>query len=114
MPIRGIKTRELLLCISQHLSTRPECKGLIYHVTIDDTGVFVFDPDICVYPNSHRRKISDKIAISAHVLKDHFPDLYLGTDEFGRLKVSTARVVPGNYTYQAPYMCQRRRWARFQ
>lgn len=109
-------TIDMLLTISQHLATRPECKSINYEITIGG-GKISFYPDVKVFPNVHRRKQSDKETIIEHVLRYHYDnELVLPegvvTDTSGEYLINTDKLVPGHYVYRSSIDGKRRKWFR--
>lgn len=109
-------TMSVLLSISQHLSTRTQCKDVNYEVTIR-SGRISFYPDVKVFPNVHRRKQSDKETIIEHVLRYHYDnELVLPTgivtDTGGEYLINTDKLVPGHYVYRSSIDGKRRKWFR--
>ncbi len=92
-------TKEFLHLISNHLSSRKECKRMTYKVTIFENKNPTMDPVIEVFPSIHRRKIQDKTAVINHILQDH--------------NIDVSDLVPGVYIYQISVNAKRRRWTNF-
>lgn len=112
---QSAQTKQLLHSIASHLSSRVECRGVRYIVTIgvDDSHLVSFGPvDVKVYPNRYRRCERDKVTILSHVLREHFPELVLSADRDGNIVVDTSKLISGVYEYQASIDNKRRRWVR--
>lgn len=108
-------TKDMLHCISSHLSGRQDCKGVEYAVTIghetfDD--LVVLEPVKFVFPNRYRRCERDRIPVVSHVVKEHFPELYINTDSMYGTHIDTSKLVKGVYVYQSSIDSKRRRWVR--
>lgn len=121
-------TSELLQCISAHLSSRKDCRKLEYIVYIgivDDeherqltlgeldniADKVFFYPKRYVYPDRFHRKKSDEIDIIAHVIKEHFPELYV-CEDFNSVVVNSALLTPGKYQYILSFDEKKRQWIR--
>jgi len=111
-------TKQVLTCISSHLSSRGDCKGVKYEVEIGPENyqnLVLFTPTrIKVFPNRYRRCKRDKVTIISHVFKEHFPDLLIETDDGFNTYVDTSKLVRGVYEYQPSIDNKRRRWIRKQ
>ena len=109
------KTEQFLRCIAQHLSSRRDCRGIRYTVTLGcpvDKRRVTFEPVRLVCPNRYRRCERDKVNIITHVIKEHFPELQLQESDTDIVYVNTAKLVPGVYVYELSIDKKRRRWAR--
>lgn len=109
-------TMKVLLSISQHLSTRVQCKDVNYEVVIRP-GSITFYPDVKVFPNVHRRKQVDKETILEHILKYHYNDELimsngLATDATGEYLINCDQLIPGRYVYRSSIDGKRRKWFR--
>ena len=105
-------TKELLQHISNHLSSRNECKGLEYVVTIGDDRI-LFEPfTIFVFPNRYTRCERDKSPVTYHVIQNHMPELEICKDSSGQYVLDTSKLVKGRYKYQISFNNKRRRWIR--
>lgn len=90
-------TEEFLHQISSHLSSRSECRGIEYTVTISNDFVVV-DPLIKVCKSRYSRKESDKMLVETHVQNFH--------------NSSTNSLVDGTYRYILSNSKRRRRWTK--
>ena len=105
-------TDKLLKLISNHLSSRSECRGLEYIVTIGDDRI-LFEPfTVFVFPNRYRRCERDKSPVTHHVIFNHMPELNLRKTELGDYILDTSKLVKGRYKYQKSFNSNRRRWVR--
>ena len=122
-------TMKFLQTIAQHLSSRPECKKLVYRIAIGVDDPFFsyqltlfedeladkrvcFHPSIYVYPDIHHRKDTDKINVVQHVASAHFEALLYSYQESGGLYLNTENLVKGIYEYQSSIDGKKRRWVR--
>lgn len=109
-------TKRVLKCISDHLSGRNDCKGVNYSVTIGTEyfeELMIFEPvRIMVFPNRYRRHESDKVSVISHVIQEHFPELYKGTNGMFNINADTSKLVKGVYVYESSVDNKRRRWVR--
>ena len=109
-------TTQFLRCIAQHLSSRADCKGLEYVVTIGtdkwDDAVLM-SPMKYVFPNRYDRSPSYLESVVLHVLKHHMPELYSPRTEcIYTAFVDINKIVPGTYMYQLSIDKKRRRWTK--
>lgn len=125
-------TQKFLQTLSQHLSSREECKGLTYRIAIgvyDDkvfpTQISMFEeelrhkrvcffPNVLVFPDRHHRKETDKVNVVTHVARDHYDDLLCTYQEEGCVFVQTDNLVKGVYEYQPSVDHKKRRWVRLE
>lgn len=105
-------TQEFLKQIALHLSSRAECRGATYRVTISDSEL-TFHPKVEVFPDRHHRKSTDKVPVSFHVAS-HFVDMLNPRMENGKLYLDTPELVPGVYEYQPSVDGKRRRWVKIE
>ena len=108
-------TKQVLKCIADHLSGRYDCRGIEYTVTIGtdvNTQFIAFEPTRFVFPNRYKRCETDKINIMFHVIREHFPQLYVDTDSMFGTYVDTSKLIKGVYVYQSSVDNKRRRWKR--
>lgn len=131
-PDRSKLTQQFLQCIAQHLSSRPECKGISYRIAIgvydsilypQEVSMFekelsnkrvLFHPNIYVYPDRHHRKDTDKVGVVYHVASSHFENMILTYQEDGCTYVDTDKLVCGVYEYQPSVDNKKRRWVRIE
>lgn len=125
-------TQQFLQCIAQHLSGRPDCKGVTYRIVI---GVYdsvlvppcismfeeelaenrvLFSPNVMVFPDRYRRKETDKVNVVYHVAANHFDKMLLTYQEDGCTFIDTANLVKGVYEYQPSVDNKKRRWVRLE
>ena len=117
---RERNTLMLLRSISDHLSSRKDCRGVEYEVDVsvnkDDQGVdfieFSMNPITYVYPDPKRRKSEDKVSVLYHVLTQHFQILLQEIDLDGNIKVQPSRIIPGKYIYRLSVNGKQRRWCK--
>ncbi len=114
--IEKSKTTEMFLrLIAQHLSSRQDCRGIEYTVTIGNEywdDIVLMDPPKHVYPDKHRRSSADLRPVTEHVLKYHMPELYLPTEDSCNLFIDKDKIVPGVYMYQLSVDKKKRRWIK--
>lgn len=96
---KGAQTEFLLKAISSRLSGREDCRGKVYTVNIDHTGV-TMTPFVYVYRNRYSRKDSDKMDVVSFVHQYRMPNALLSEFVFG------------TYEYQASMDGKRRRWRK--
>lgn len=117
---REKNTIMLLRSISDHLSSRRDCKGVEYEVDVsinkDEHGIafieFSMSPVTYVYPNPKRRKPEDRVNVLYHVLTQHFQILLQEIDLAGTVKVQPGRIIPGKYIYRLSVNGKQRRWCK--
>lgn len=95
-------TSEFLRCLSDHLSSRQDCKGVEYTVIIDRSNI-KFEPLRYVYPDRYHRKENDKQDVVRHVISYHFPDLPDSNFEM---------LTSGTYKYVLSFDGKKRQWIR--
>lgn len=110
-------TQQFLQCIAQHLSGRPDCKGVEYVVTIGDNvfkhiDLVTMEPFKFVFPDKYRRNQIDKLPIIAHVAKEHFPHLFINIDGRFEAHLDVSQLVKGVYVYQSSFDKKKRRWVK--
>lgn len=108
-------TEKFLKCIAQHLSSRGDCRGIRYTVTLGcpvDKRIVTFEPIRLVFPNRYRRCGRDKVNIITHVIKEHFSELQIQETDTDIVYVDTDKMVTGVYVYELSIDKKRRRWTR--
>lgn len=131
-PEKSKFTQQFLQCISQHLSSRPECRGVTYRIAIGvyDTQLIppsismfedelsgnrvLFKPNVLVFPDRYSRKDTDKVSVVYHVAANHFNHILLTYQEDGCTFVDTSKLVKGVYEYQSSVDNKKRRWVRIE
>lgn len=96
-------TQTLLKAISDRLSGRDDCKGIVYTVDISIRNGVVMTPLIYVFPNRHRRAESDKLDVLSYVHRYKLQNITLDQLEFG-----TYQYLPNSSNNS------KRRWVRVQ
>lgn len=122
------RTQAFLRMIARRLSGRDDCKKMQYVIgiglptdpellkslpegeTVDD-HIF-FKPDVHVYKDTYHRSGKDLYKIADLIITKYFPDLVMGRDAYGYLKVDTTKLTKGIYEYQMSVDGKRRRWVR--
>lgn len=127
MDAKSKLTQKFLRKLAQRLSTRNDCirteylLGIGYPILGSDIKVsnvdcasdyIYFNPDIFVYRDIHHRKDTDLFRVADLICHKYFPEIVLGRDEYGQLKVDTSKLVKGVYKYQLSVDRKRRRWMR--
>ena len=97
--LQGDDTAEFLRKISTRLSSRQDCKGLEYEVTISKEHISM-DPLIYVYPDTHHRAEIDKMSVLTYII-------HTLSQEEQKLSSGTYR-----YEYIDSYKRKRRKWTR--
>lgn len=93
--ISGKYTEDFLKSISNRLSSRNDCKMCEYEVIISKKSV-TMTPTIFIYPNKHKRKVSDKINIK----------------DWAMTGLSLVDLVEGRYKYVLSLNNTKRRWVK--
>lgn len=127
---RTALTEQFLRTLSNHLSSRPECRHISYRCVIgvedtnpkqldildalgkDPSRYISFYPNIEVYPNIHLKQEANKSTVLNHVLTYHFPEIVDTPDILGNLTVYPGFLVNGIYEYQLSVTGKRRKWTR--
>lgn len=119
-------TKNLLNLISEHLSSREDCRKLDYYVEI-----FPYDSrdkieQVCfimrrngqlytpyVFPDRYHRKQLDKLSILKHIFNYHFNDIhqYCSNQPY-RVIIDQNNFIPGCYAFKAVGSSQRRQWSK--
>ena len=118
-------TKDLLLCISDHLSSKLECRGQIYRVAIGvydnkqeqcrqwcndnkqpDSSIF-FEPPASVMIK-HRGSVTKEYVIQ-HIVKQHFPEIWAGHGSGNQVSI-IPKLVPGIYEYRPINNGKNRAW----
>lgn len=120
-------TQKFLRAIARRLSGRVECHRVEYllgigqqiassDIIVPNTGeesdYVYFLPNVYTYRDTHHRSDQDLYRVADLILHKYFPDLVLGRDDYGQLKVDTSKLVQGTYKYQLSVDGKRRRWVR--
>ena len=125
----SVRTQKFLRLVARRLSGREDCKQVEFQIGIgalipqDNPGRFLipdslaanyifFAPDTFVYKDMYHRSGKDRFRVVDLVLNKNFPELVLGRDDLGNLRVDTSQLVKGVYKYQKSYDGKRRRWVR--
>ena len=107
-------TLQLLQKVSKRLSGRDDCRFKEYQVTIhkeEELSKVSLNPNVDVFPDSHRRKQSDKVS----VLRWAFNDAVLSGnayEEYGTVVIKNATYSPGLYVYKLSVDNKRRKWMK--
>ena len=107
-------TLDLLQKLSKRLSGRNDCRLKEYEVTIQKEGELSkvsLNPNVDVFPNSHRRKQSDKTSVLRWIFND---DVISGHayEEYGTIVIKNATYSPGLYVYKLSVDNKRRKWMK--
>lgn len=121
------RTRQLLRYVARRLSGREDCKKIQFRIgigirppesqkitesVISDSAYIFFYPMTYVYTDVYHRKDIDYHSIEDHIIRKYYPELILGYDNFGNIRVDTSKFVRGVYEYQLSMNGKRRRWVR--
>ena len=125
--IKSKLTKDFVNRISSRLSGRVDCSRVEFLVGIgchvEDSPIkltdntkevdyIYFHPDIYVYRDLHHRKDVDLFRVTDLICHKYFPELVVGRDDFGQLKVDTSKLSRGIYKYQLSVDGRKRRWIR--
>lgn len=114
---KSLLTKNVLKCISFHLSSRKDCKDIEYIITISkscqDTDVIKMSPYITVFPDIHNRKNSDKRGVAYHVIFNHFPEIFIDAN-FAIVRIQKHSLVYGTYIYKKFKFTNRRKWRKIE
>lgn len=107
-------TLDLLKKLSTRLSGRNDCRFKEYKVTIQkerELSRISLNPIVDVFPDSHRRKQSDKISVLRWIFND---DVISGHayEEYGTIVIKNATYSPGLYVYKLSVDNKRRKWMK--
>lgn len=92
-------TKEILLSISKHLSTREKYRNTQLKVVIKnkpESSEVILLPNVTVFPNVHKRKDEDRIDLLEHVFKDHIRSQ---SNVFPGRVVCSSKLVEGEYEF---------------
>lgn len=107
-------TLDLLQKLSKRLSGRNDCRFKEYEVTIQKEGELSkvsLNPNVDVFPNSHRRKQSDKTSVLRWIFNDDVISGY-AYEEYGTIVIKNASYSPGLYVYKLSVDNKRRKWIK--
>ena len=107
-------TLQLLQKVSKRLSGRDDCRFKEYQVTIhkeEELSKVSLNPNVDVFPDSHRRKQSDKVSVLRWAFND---DVLSGNayEEYGTIVIKNASYSPGLYVYKLSVDNKRRKWMK--
>ena len=107
-------TLQLLQKVSKRLSGRDDCRFKEYQVTIhkeEELSKVSLNPNVDVFPDSHRRKQSDKGSVLRWAFKD---DVLSGNayEECGTIVIKNATYSPGLYVYKLSVDNKKRKWMK--
>ena len=107
-------TLQLLQKVSKRLSGRDDCRFKEYQVTIhkeEELSKVSLNPNVDVFPDSHRRKQSDKVSVLRWAFND---DVLSGHayEEYGTIVIKNATYSPGLYVYKLSVDNKRRKWMK--
>ena len=107
-------TLQLLQKVSKRLSGRDDCRFKEYQVTIhkeEELSNISLNPNVDVFPDSHRRKQSDKVSVLRWAFND---DVLSGNayEEYGTIVIKNATYSPGLYVYKLSVDNKRRKWMK--
>ena len=107
-------TLQLLQKVSKRLSGRDDCRFKEYQVTIhkeEELSKVSLNPNVDVFPDSHRRKQLDKVSVLRWAFND---DVLSGNayEEYGTIVIKNATYSPGLYVYKLSVDNKRRKWMK--
>lgn len=107
-------TLQLLQKVSKRLSGRDDCRFKEYQVTIhkeEELSKVSLNPNVDVFPDSHRRKQADKVSVLRWAFND---DVLSGNayEEYGTIVIKNATYSPGLYVYKLSVDNKRRKWMK--
>lgn len=107
-------TLQLLQKVSKRLSGRDDCRFKEYQVTIhkeEELSKVSLNLNVDVFPDSHRRKQSDKVSVLRWAFND---DVLSGNayEEYGTIVIKNATYSPGLYVYKLSVDNKRRKWIK--
>lgn len=113
---QSLLTKEILRCISSHLSSRNDCKDVEYIVAItkdnhSENDIIKVSPYITVFPGIHNRKQSDKRGIAYHVVYNHYPEIFIDANS-AIVRIRRNSLVHGTYIYRKFNFTNRRKWKK--
>ena len=102
-------TCNLLRCISSRLSSRTDCRGIEYEVTIFDDMSLNVVPNVLIFPNTHRRRPCDTISITQYAILSCLSpvSIYSYPD---KVVLSKHCLVPGKYVFKLSADKLNRKW----
>lgn len=103
-------TEELLTTISKRLSSRSDCKNVMYVVRVRNNIVTMF-PDIYVYRGKHNRRPEDKMNILCYV-QNVIKGVPTRMTVDGGIVIDDVNLQDGTYIYQSSFDNKRRKWTR--
>lgn len=109
-------TKNVLKCISTHLSSREDCKNIEYTIIIrhdikSNYDEIIVSPYITVFPSIHDRKESDRRSVAYHVIYYHFSELFENAEQ-STVHICKDSLIHGEYKYKKYVLTNRRRWVR--
>ena len=103
-------TEDFLTTISKRLSSRLDCKNVMYVVRIKSNTVTMF-PDIYVFRSKHKRRPEDKMHILCYV-QNVVKGLPVKLTIDGEIVIDDVTLQDGTYIYQSSFDNKRRKWTR--
>lgn len=102
-------TYNLLKCISNRLSSRDDCRGVEYEVTISDDRTLNIVPNVQIFANTHKRKPCDKISIIQYAILNSVSSvsIYMQPD---KIILSRSCLIPGRYVFKQSADKLKRKW----
>lgn len=104
-------TEDFLTSISKRLSSRSDCKNVMYVVDIKNNSVKM-SPDIYVFRSKHNRRPEDKMHILCYV-QNVVKGLHVNLEVDGGIVIDDVNLQDGTYIYQSSFDNKRRKWTRF-
>ena len=103
-------TEDFLTTISKRLSSRSDCKNVMYVVRIENNKVNMY-PDVYVYRSKHNRRPEDRMSILCYV-QNVVKGLHVNLDVDGGIVIDDVNLKDGEYIYQSSFDNKRRKWRR--
>ena len=112
----GRRTKQVLQMISRHLSSREDCRGIEYKISIrhdnkSESDIIEISPYITVFPTTFQRKDADRRSVAYHVMFHHFPELLQQSSDT-IVHVIPGMLVQGVYVYEKYPLTSRRKWRK--
>lgn len=103
-------TEDFLTTISKRLSSRSDCKNVMYVVDIKN-NVVKMSPDIYVFRSKYSRRPEDKMHILCYV-QNVVKGIPAKFTIDGKIVIDDVTLQDGTYIYQSSFDNKRRKWTR--
>lgn len=117
------RTNDILKSITQHLSGRQSCRGVVYRIAIGmydmeqascrDSWRSYHDCDDCIFFDTNTKLRSNSgrmIPAIQHIMIEHFPDVWAGIANGNQVQIHTMMLIPGIYEYRKSTTGKYRKW----